>query len=181
MVSETRHTSSRHVGFKELDPSEEFIGPEVPLESGSLSFSKPSIRGGSDGSLFDRSSTSTGTVLHAHDEDDDDADNDDADNEAVETETVPAMVVILLMYVLPFLLKLSSTIPTMYLVVALNDDFGATSVIQGVVSAAFQLSRAFVIGVNIYNPILSVVGGSLFGTLYVFYYIKLIEYENSTF
>ena len=164
MASETRRTSSCHVSFAELDPSEEFSGPEVSLESGSLSFSKTSTGGGGGTldphgrALFDRSSSLTGTVPHENGDDDD-------DNKAM--ETVPAMVGILLIYVLPFFLKLSSTIPTMYLVVALNDDFGATSVLQGVVSAAFQLSRAFVIGVNIYNPILSVVGGSLFGTLYV--------------
>ena len=163
MVSKPRRTSSRHVSFPELDPSEEFSGPDVPLESESLSFSKPRTGGGSGGALFDRSSSATGIV--PHEDDDDDVDKED-DDDVVETETVPSIVGILLMYVLPFLLKLSSTIPTMYLVVALNDDFGATSVLQGVVSAAFQLSRAFVIGVNIYNPSLSVVGGSLFGTLY---------------
>jgi len=50
MVSGTRRTSSRHVRFPELDPSEEFSRPDVPLESGSLSFSKPSTGGGSGGS-----------------------------------------------------------------------------------------------------------------------------------
>ena len=52
MVSETRRTSSRHVGFANLDPSAELsAATEVPLESGSLSFSKPSTGGGGGGTL----------------------------------------------------------------------------------------------------------------------------------
>ena len=109
------------------------------------------------GQILDR--PSTGTVPQDGDVNDDD---DDDDDEPV--DTVPAMVGIHLIYVIPFFLTLSSTIPSMYLIVALKEDFGASSIIQGVVMASFQFARAFVIGVNIYNPILSVVGGSLFGT-----------------
>ena len=156
-----------HVGFEDLDSSEFKSGSMVFAKPGggggetlstgttesaskSLTFSKPSGDGGI--------TLSTGTV--PQDDYDDNTDDDDESG-----ETVPAMVGIYLIYVIPFFLKLSSTIPTMYMIVALADDFGASSVIQGVVIASFQFSRAFVIGVNIYNPILSVVGGSLFGTL----------------
>lgn len=82
-----------------------------------------------------------------------------------EGDGVPTMVGIHLIYVIPFFLKLSSTIPVMYLAVALAEDFGASGLVQGIVIASFQLARAVVIAVNIYNPMISLVGGSIAGLL----------------
>ena len=79
--------------------------------------------------------------------------------------TVSSMTVLHIVYIIPFFVKLSSTLPPLYLAVALQDKFGASGVTQGIVIASFQFARAAVIGITMYSPVLSIVLGSIFGTL----------------
>eukprot|EP00751_Fragilariopsis_kerguelensis_P002684 CAMPEP_0170815226 /NCGR_PEP_ID=MMETSP0733-20121128/38304_1 /TAXON_ID=186038 /ORGANISM="Fragilariopsis kerguelensis, Strain L26-C5" /LENGTH=698 /DNA_ID=CAMNT_0011173687 /DNA_START=21 /DNA_END=2117 /DNA_ORIENTATION=- len=92
---------------------------------------------------------------------DDNKDKDDGKSK----DTVSAMTVYHLVYIIPFFVKLSSTLPPLYLAVALQDQFGVSGVTQGIVIASFQFARAAVIGITMYSPVISIVFGSLFGTL----------------
>ena len=90
---------------------------------------------------------------------------DAKENEEDTDESVSPMIAMHIVYIMPFFLKLSSTLPPVYLSVALMDNFGESGAKAGLVMGMFQAARAAVICITLYSPLVSICCGSFFGVL----------------